>query len=305
MSEERSQSYECGAGILDGKHGSIIRRHIIPLIAVLFSSALMAVNIKSFVAAGGLLPGGISGLTLLIQRCAEAIFQVSLPYSAVNFLLNAFPVWIGFRFLGRGFTLYSCLSIAATGVIADLLPVISITEEAVLICIFGGLLQGTAVSLCLMAGTTTGGTDFIAIYYSQKKGIDCFNAVLAFNVVLIAVAGYLFGWDKALYSIIFQYVSTQVIKTLYRHYQKKTLLIVTNEPQAVCRIIHETTGHGATILSAKGGFGDEDRRLVYSVIAEDQSAKTMRLIRCADPSAFINAIHTDSLAGQFYQRPMR
>ncbi|MCQ2445065.1 MAG: YitT family protein [Mailhella sp.] len=305
MPDEKKQTSECGAGLLDGRHGSLIRRHILPLLAVLLSSALMAVNIKSFIAAGGLYPGGASGLTLLIQRCAEYLFGLVLPYSAVNFLLNAFPVWVGFRFLGRGFTLYSCLSIAATGIIADLLPVISITEDITLICIFGGLLQGTAVSMCLMAGTTTGGTDFIAIYYSQKKNIDCWNAVLAFNVTQLAAAGLLFGWDKALYSIIFQYTSTQVIKTLYRHYQKKTLLIVTNEPEAVCRIIHDTTGHGATVLEARGGYEAEERRLVYSVIAEDQSAATMRLIRCADPSAFINAIHTDSLAGQFYQRPMR
>lgn len=84
-----------------------------------------------------------------------------------------------------------------------------------MISIFGGIINELVISICLLVNATTGGTDFIAIYLSEKKGVDSFHIVLELNVVILASAGLLFGWDKALYSIIFQYASTQVLHTLY------------------------------------------------------------------------------------------
>ena len=186
------------------------------IIVVCLASVIMALNIKSFVRTGGLYPGGATGITLLIQRVAEMFFHVELPYTLINVALNAFPVYIGFRFIGKKFTMYSCLMIVLTSVLTDFIPGYVITYDTLLISIFGGLINGAVISLCLMVNATTGGTDFIAIFLSDKKGIDSWNMVLGLNVVILAAAGILFGWDKALYSIIFQYTSTQVLHVLYR-----------------------------------------------------------------------------------------
>ena len=172
-----------------------------------------------------------------------------------------------------------------------------------LICIFGGIINGFSISLCLRMDTTSGGTDFIAIYLSQRKGIDAWNVVLYFNVVLLVVAGFVFGWDKALYSIIFQYTTTQVVHTLYKRYQKKTLFIVTDNPQEVCEVIYATSRHGATILRGEGSFHLKERSLVYSVVSSDESKKVVHAVRKVDPHSFINTIKTQDLAGLFYQRP--
>lgn len=185
---------------------------------ICLASLLMAVNIKSFVRTGGLYPGGATGLTILIQRVAQLFLNVELPYSVVNLLLNAVPVYIGFRFIGKKFTLYSCLMIVLTSVLTDIVPGYTITYDTLLISIFGGMINGLVISVCLLVNATTGGTDFIAIFLSEKKGVDSFNIILALNVVILAAAGILFGWDKALYSIIFQYASTQVLHTLYKKY---------------------------------------------------------------------------------------
>ncbi len=81
-------------------------------------------------------------------------------------------------------------------------------------------------SACVLRSMrTSGGTDFIAIYLSDKKGIDSWNMVLGLNVIILAAAGVLFGWDKALYSIIFQYASTQALHELYKKYQQNTVLV--------------------------------------------------------------------------------
>ena len=272
------------------------------ILVICFASFLMALNIKSFVRTG-LYPGGATGLALLIQRAADMFLHITIPYTIVNILLNAIPVYIGFRFIGKKFTMYSCLMIVLTSVLTDIIPGYAITYDTLLISIFGGLINGFVIGLCLHMNATTGGTDFIAIYLSEKKEIDSWNVVLGINVVILAAAGVLFGWDKALYSIIFQYTSTQVVHILYRKYQHETLFIVTNKATEVYEVISKMSNHGATIMEGEGSYEHQERKIVYSVVSSAQSKSIIREVKKADPHAFVNAIKTEQIAGRFYQKP--
>lgn len=228
-----------------------VSKEVKRIIICCIASCIIAVNIRTFVRTGGLFPGGANGLTLLIQSIFDRYLHITIPYTAINVLLNAIPVYIGFRFIGKKFTLCSCLVIFLTGFLTDSLPAYTITSDILLISIFGGLINGFAISLCLKCDATTGGTDFISIFLSRRKGIDAFNIILGFNVVILAIAGLLFGWDKALYSMIFQYTSTQVLHLLYKQYQKQTLFIVTNKAEAISQLIYDTTVHGALSSTVK------------------------------------------------------
>lgn len=263
----------------------------------------MAVNIKTFVRTGGLYPGGATGLTILLQRIAEMIFHIEIPYTVVNLLLNAVPIYIGYKFIGKKFTLYSCLMIVLTSIFTDLIPAYVITQDILLISIFGGMINGFVISLCLLMGATSGGTDFIAIYLSEKNGVDSFNVILGINIIILSVAGVLFGWDKALYSILFQYASTQVLHSLYKKYQQGTLFIVTNKPREVCDAISMVSNHGATILEGEGSFEHCERNVVYSVVSSAETKMVIREIKKVDEKAFINVIKTQEVLGRFYQKP--
>ena len=273
------------------------------IIVICAASVMMAVNTKTFIRTGGLYPGGVMGLTILIQAIFENFFNIQIPFSVVNLLLNLLPIYIGFRFIGKKFTLYSCLMIVLSSILTDLIPANVITYDTLLISIFGGIISGCAISLCLMMEATTGGTDFIAIFLSEKKGMDSFNLMLGVNAVIIAIAGVLFGWDKALYSIIYQYASTQVLHALYKKYQQVTLFIVTNQPNEVCDEIYRISNHGATILEGQGSFEHCERNVVYSVVSGAESKKVIRSVKNVDPNAFVNAMRTQQLSGRFYQKP--
>ena len=273
------------------------------IIVICLAAVLMAVNIKTFVRAGGLYPGGATGLTILIQRVFEIFFHITLPYTAINLLLNAIPIYIGFRYIGKKFTLYSCLMIVLTSVLTDIIPAYAITYDTLLIGIFGGIINGLVISLCLLMNATTGGTDFISIYLSSKRGMDSWNLVLGLNVIILSMAGFLFGWEKALYSIIFQYASTQILHILYKRYQKQTLFIVTNKTKEICNAIFSISNHGATILDGEGSYEHQERHIVYSVVSEEECRKVIHAVREIDPASFINVIKTAELSGRFYQRP--
>ena len=273
------------------------------IIAICAASFIMALNIKTFVRTGGLFPGGASGLTLLIQESAQKFLGLKLPYSIINLIINAFPVYIGFRYIGKRFTMLSCLVIFLTSILTDIIPSYIITQDILLISIFGGLINGAAISLCLLMDATSGGTDFVSIYLSEKRGIDSFNVTLAINGVILTIAGILFGWDKALYSIIFQYASTSTIHLLYRKYQQATLFIVTTKPKEVCDVIARLSNHGATVLEGEGSYEHNERNVVYSVVSSAEAGSVVSAVKEADPGAFVNVLKTERVIGRFYRRP--
>ena len=273
------------------------------ILVIVLCALGMALNIKIFVRAGGLYPGGATGLTILIIQVVKTFFSVELPYTLVNIALNAFPVYIGFRFIGKKFTLYSCLMIVLTSVLTDLIPAYVVTQDILLISVFGGIINGFVISMCLQVDATTGGTDFIGIYLSQKRGVDSFNLVLGINAVILCLSGLLFGWDKALYSIIFQYTSTVVMQARYRMYQQDTLLIVTQKPKEICKAIYAVSHHGATILEGEGSFDGSEKDVVYSVISRSQTRRVIEAVRETDNAAFVNHLKTQEIVGRFYQPP--
>lgn len=275
------------------------KNNYLRILMVTAAAMLSALNINTFISAGGLYPGGITGLALLLQRLFQGKMGLSLPYSLFYLAMSAPTVYLGFRYVGKRYTSLTVLFMILISVLTDVLPVIPVTYDTFLISLFGGLISGFAAGLCLMAGACSGGLDFVAMYFIQEKGKPGWSIVFGVNVVILAVAGILFGWDKALYSIILQYVVKVVINTMHTKYQKQTLFIVTEDPINVCREISNVSQHGATILPGIGAYHGEDRPIVYSVVAKAEYHKVIAAVKKTDKKAFINAVQTDDLEGRF------
>ncbi|EEG48061.1 YitT family protein [Blautia hydrogenotrophica] len=268
----------------------------------IIAAVIFAVNIKTFVRAGGLYPSGFNGVTLLVQQIGTQFFGIAIPFSLINLPLNAIPAFISFKYLGPKFTVSSCCVVVLTSLLTDFIPSQPITYDPLLISIFGGLINGLAASLCLIGNTSGGGTDFIAILVSEKRGRDIWNYILAGNAVLLTVAGLLFGWDAALYSIIFQFTCTQTIQILHQRYKKHTLFIVTRHPAKVYEEIKNFTHHSATQFTGKGCYSQDELTLLYSVVSREEAKLLIKKVKEVDPSAFINIIKTDYINGRFYHR---
>lgn len=279
-------------------------KDLITILCVIIGSLLCAVNINTFINAGGLFPGGFTGLTVFIQRYFEKYLDMQVPYSAVNFALNALPAYIGYKTVGKKFTLYSCMMIILTGVFVEILPVTNITEDILLITVFGGILQGVALGIALRGNASSGGTDFIAMWISQKTNQPAWNYILGMNAVMLVAAGYLFGWNGALYSIIFQFCSTQIINFVHTRYKRMTLFIVTSNPDIVIEEIHNSTHHGVTRLEGIGTYYGKPRTMLYTVVESSNVKGLVTRIREIDETSFVNVTKTEAIEGNFYQRPI-
>ncbi len=277
-------------------------RLFLRFLLVTAGAVLMAVNLNTFVYTAGLLPGGFTGISLLVQEVFLKYLNIKIPFTLFYWGLNIVPALICFRYVGKRFTLLSLWAIIASGLFTDLFPGLKVTDEVMLCTIFGGIVNGIAISMCLLAGATSGGTDFISIYVSEKTGRSIWNHILLFNVLILATFGLLFGWSRALYSIIFQYVSTQILNVLYKRYQKSTLLIITEMPDEIIKVIRNVTGHDATLFTGKGCYQGAERRMLYTVISSDEEDKLLRSIKKVDPCAFVNILQTKMLKGNFIMK---
>jgi uncharacterized membrane-anchored protein YitT (DUF2179 family) len=222
------------------------------------------------------------------------------------FLLNVVPAFISFRFIGRRFSIFSCFAIVLTGLLTDFMPVMFIehiqVQDTLLSAVFGGIINAAGISLCLHAGATSGGTDFIAIFISEKYRRDAWNSIFAGNCVILVLAAFLFSLNQSLYSIIFQYTTTMGLAALYKAYRQMTMFIVTSKPDEVYALIRDRTNHGATAFTGKGLYEKSDRVMLYSVVAANEAGSLITGIKTIDSDAFVNVIKTEQLGGRFYQR---
>lgn len=272
-------------------------------VCIMVGSAIVAINLNTFVEQGKLVPGGFSGLAKLIQRIGLTFYDVKISFTLLNVVFNAVPAVFAYRLVGKKFTFLSCVSLLSVSILVDALPVIPITGDILLISVFGGILNGLGMSLILNNKACGGGTDFIAMSLSAKYKVSAFNYMLLFSAVIILISGAIFGMDKALYSIIFQFCNTQVINTFYKKYKKKTLLIVTDNPAAVSADLLELTNHSSTILKGFGSYTANKKYLIYTVLSDSDVKKMKRRIREQYPDTFVNVLNSSDVVGNFYIQP--
>lgn len=271
---------------------------------ILLGSILFAINLNTFVVAGSLVPGGFSGLSILIQQVFIKYLNIKIPFSLLNITFNLFPAIIAYKYVGKRFTLFSCGSLVISSLLVDIIPEYTITGDILLICVFGGILGGFACSLILNSGASTGGTDFIAMSISAKYKISAFNYMFIFSAIIIIIYGILFGMDKALYSIIYQFCYTQVLNSLYKKFKKKTLFIITDNPKELTSKLIELTNHSATLWSGEGAYTKNQRYIVYTVLSDNDIKKISNYIEKNMPNTFVNILNSGEIIGNFFIKPI-
>ena len=281
-----------------------IKSDVRTFLAVIIGSAIVGFNMKIFLNQGNLLPAGFSGIASLIQKVLLKYLGLSVPFWPISFSLNIVPAILAYKYVGKKFTIFSCMALMILSFATDLIPSFVVTNDRLLIAVFGGIINGMANALILRNGASVGGSDFIAMYFSVKKGISTFIYVFIINAILIALLGIMFGMEAALYTIIYQFVSTQILNFFYTRYTKKTLIVITEYPKEVAESIMTKTHHACTITKGEGGYTGSDKHLVYAVVGASEVDTVRKSIKMADQKAFINTIASEGVTGNFYQRPI-
>ena len=280
-------------------------REDLPRIAAIFISALIySIGMVVFVRSGNLFPGGYAGVSRLISLIAADRFGLNIPFSVVYFILNIATTLFIYKTIGHKFVLYSVLWYTLSSIMTGIIHLPVITQDPLLIAVFGGLVNGFAVGITLKSNGSTGGTDFIAIDLSQRLHRPTWNYIFAFNAIVLACAGYLYGWNQALYSIIFQYVSKEVVGMMHQRYKVSRLHVVTDKPDEICTGVFKICRHGITRIACQGAYSHQDHTLLMLSINTYQLRDVEKCILEIDPHAFISVNAVERIIGNYYQTPL-
>lgn len=271
---------------------------------VVLGSCFSAIALKIFVQANGLLSGGFSGVSILLTRIL-ADNGVNISFGIIYLLLNIPVTVMVFRYVGRKFTLFSLLNILLVSTLTDLIPIpeFILTDDVLLLAIFGGIISGIGSLLALSANASGGGTDFLAIFFANRYNKPMWNYVLIFNGCVLLVSGLLYNMENAMYSIIYQFSSTQLINAFHTRYKLITLHIITSQPEEVAKAILSHTRHGITRLDGVGVYTGDNRSLLYMVLNAFEVDKVVKVIQSVDSQVFINQSQSSGIVGNYHQQP--
>ncbi|MTK06279.1 MAG: YitT family protein [Hungatella sp.] len=278
-------------------------RNVMTTLAVMGSALLQTYVIQAFIRPAGLLSGGFTGIAILIDRITS-LFGFNISTSLGMIVLNIPVAWACSKSISRRFTFFSLLQVLLASTFLRVFHFTPIFDDGILNVIYGGVLYGFAIVLALRGNASTGGTDFIALYVSNKTGNSIWTSVFVGNVILLCIFGAIFGWDYAGYSILFQFVSTKVISTFHHRYERVTLQITTVKGPELAGKYVEDFRHGISCVDAVGGYSRKKMYLLHTVVSSYEVEDIIALFHEVDDQVIVNMFKTQQFYGRFYRAPM-
>ncbi|WP_017185448.1 YitT family protein [Alkalibacillus haloalkaliphilus] len=272
------------------------KRFVIVIIGAFFN----AISLNFFLEHANVFASGFTGVAQISASISQDFFNIDISTGILLFLLNIPVVILGWLKVGKGFTIYSIISVLFMTLFLETIPIRVIADDDILLnAVFGGLFGGIGVGMTLKWGASTGGMDIIAMVLSRLKDRPIGVYFLSLNGAIIIAAGLVYDAEKALYTLVTLYVTTRVIDAIHTRHSKLTAMIVTAKGQEVTKAIHSNMVRGITRVPAKGAFTDEDREMLVIVVTRYELYDLENIVKEADPNSFTNIVQTTGIFGFF------
>jgi len=269
------------------------------VVIVIAGALLNALAMNLFLIPANVYSSGFTGIAQLLSKVLSDYTPIQVSMGFLLLLLNIPVAILGWRKIGKSFTIYSFISVVLSSLFLSMIPVKQVSHDILLNAVFGGVIQAVGVGITLKWGASTGGVDIIAMVLSRMKDKPIGPYMLIFNGIIIITAGFLFGWEKALYTLVTLYTSTRVIDTIHTRHAKLTAMIITKKADEMKKAIHASLVRGITMIPAKGAFSNETRDMLMIVITRYELFDLERIIHDVDPNAFTNIVQTTGVYGFF------
>lgn len=262
----------------------IILDYIKKAIFLILGAFIVAIALEMFLLPNQIIDGGVIGISMMVSHITKGnlgaiIFAINLP-----FIILAYKT-LGKKFVINTFFAISMLSIATNIV----LKFPHATEDLLLATIFGGILLGLGVGLILRNNASLDGTEMVSLRLAKTlKVVSVGELLMGINLFIYAGAGFLFGWDRALYSILTYYVASKVIDTVIEGLDKaKSVRIVSDYSRIIGDSIIKDLDVSVTYMKTMGGYSKQEKILTYCVVNKFDIPRIKELVHTIDPKAFI------------------
>lgn len=267
-------------------------KRIITFIMLIVGSIIAAAALECFLIPNTILDGGITGISIILFK----LFKIPLWLLVV--ILNIPFLYIGFRNMGYNFLIRALTSMLSFALFLSFFELVQpFTEEILLATIFGGALLGLGVGIVIHFGGCVDGTESVAIVISKKTSLSVGQVVLFFNLIIFGIAGFIFGFDRAMYSLLTYVITFKVIDFVSEGLeQAKAAMIITSKGTDLSKEIYKKLGRTTTTIKGKGLISGE-KEVLYCVLTRIEIFELRHLVEEMDESAFVTILDVSDIIG--------
>ena len=268
---------------------AIIKKYLLlPLGAIVYAAGL-----ETFFVPNNLIDGGIVGVSMMISYLTDT------PLSVFVVLLNIPFLYLGYKQIGKTFTISTLYSIVVLALAIQYFHTTpNITYDIFLATIFGGIVVGLGVGMIIRYGGSVDGTEIVAIISDRKTELSVGETVMIINLFILSSAGLVFGWERAMYSLIAYFIAYKVMDLVISGLEEsKGVMIVSDKSDDLAETLLARLGRGVTILHGEGAYTNEPKRILYTVVTRLEVAKLKAIVKEKDPSAFLSIYNINDVVG--------
>ena len=256
------------------------------VLLILIGIASASFGLKGFLLPNNFIDGGATGIALLIHELAEPPFALMLILVNIPFML------LGYNTIGKNFAIKAALAIAGLALSVAILDDNPVTNDKLLVAIFGGFFLGAGIGFTIRGGAVIDGTEVLALYLSKKFSTTVGDVITVINIIIFGAAAYFLSVDIALYAMVTYLAASKTVDFIIEGIEEYTgVTIVSTHSDEIKEMIIDRLGRGITIYKAKGGFGKqghaEEKNIIYTVITRLEISKLNTEIQKIDPNAFV------------------
>ena len=267
------------------------------LALVVLGAALSSIGLEIFLIPNNIIDGGIVGISIMTS------YITHLPLGLFTFTLNLPFLIMGYKQIGKTFLIATLFSIICLSLGVSLLgPIEGLTHDIFLAAIFGGIINGAGVGLIIRAGGSLDGTEMVAIILDKKISFSIGEIVMFFNIFILGAAGFLYGWDRAMYSLVAYFIAYKVIDIVVEGLDNsKAVMIVSDCYTEIADALTARLGRGVTLLNGQGGYSKVDTTVIYVIVSRLELTKLKSIILGFDCNALITVGNVE-VAGKKYKK---
>ena len=276
----------------------VFKQWIAPLFMITVGAVIAAFALEEFLVPFTILDGGVVGISMIISQLS------GWPLGVLTIALNIPFMILGFKRLGMRFLVKAIYAMVIfsifLGVFEDMKAV---TEQEILVVVFGGVLLGIGVGLILRYGGCLDGTEIVAMILSHHTEFSVGQIVLFFNIIIYTVAGFLFGPDRALYSLLTYFITSKIIDIVENGMEQgKSVMIITDHGKDIADKIYSQLGRTCTQMEGKGMVSNGKKTVLYCVITRVEVPAIKKIINDADVSAFMTISDVSEIVGNHIKK---
>lgn len=265
---------------------------------IILGSFIYAAGLEFFLIPNKILDGGVIGVAMIAQH------YLKLPLGVFIVLLNIPFLYLGYKQIGKSFTLMSIFGIIVLSIFSTLFhPYPPLVTDPFLACIFGGIILGIGVGLVIRIGGTLDGSEMFSIFATKKLPMSVGEMVLVINVVIFVISGFIFSWESALYSMISYFIAARVMDIVIEGLNdSKSVMIISKEYRLISNAIQKQLGRGVTLLKAEGGYSGDDTKVVFCVITRIEESTLKSIVTSLDKNAFLSIGNIAEVSGANFKK---